>query len=413
MGRGSPTNYIVVLFGRSSCHAGLGRVVMNKFIGALIILLAGGLLIGCGGENNPAPEVVSEARVGIMTACDSLTSPAVSLSVVDSTNSLAINSAEIRYRANDGNWTTLEKSAAQPYVISGAPGKYDLEVRAAQYILQTAVVFVPQDESCEILQQDVRIGLTRPIVCPNPPSVIILNVIEPDIQAGLGINVNIPLNNGVERQCTNGECIVNLQTGSIGEYTVQFIGFPDQRELNIVNNIVHYSYSNTIIQMSVDNRTHQLITEGVENVGLKIPFEYGDSGCLEVIFDRVVATRLHHLAEDSNMVETREMRPFQIADSSSPICARNRVDISVDYEVILPAGTALADVNVDYLNNANWVPALCGPRYDNNTGQKKYICTARYMNPLFGDSYNIRTTIDGQEFFGSYISLENRCIFFE
>jgi hypothetical protein len=382
---------------------------MKKIIGVLILFWAGGWLVSCGGDGAVATQNIEEARIGSVGNCESVKGSAVSISVVDDANNMTINGAEIRYRVNDGDWKTIEEADTNPTPISGPPGKYDLEVRKEGYTFQTAVVFVPQDESCSIMQQDVKISLRQPTICPQPPQVIILDVVKPTILDGLSINVHIPPGMPTSRNCEQGKCTVNLQTGNIGDYEVEFVGFPDQREMLLENDIVHYSYMDVEIHMIVDDRIHQIVTEGVDNIGLIIPFNYGDSGCLEVIFDRVDANREHFHTSASNMVETRERRSLQITNISSEICRKETVDTVVEYDVKLPAGTALSDVRVDYWLDNSWTAASCNFR----PLEKKYICAALYQNPLFGDSYNIRTTIKEKEFLGSYISLENKCIIFE
>ncbi len=65
----------------------------------------------------------------------------------------------------------------------------------------------------------------------------------------------------------------------MGNYEISFIGFPYQRKMVVENSIVHYSYMQVAIHIIVDDRTHQIITEGVENVGLIIPFNFGPGNC--------------------------------------------------------------------------------------------------------------------------------------
>lgn len=109
------------------------------------------------------------------------------------------------------------------------------------------------------------------------------------------------------------------------------------------------------------------------------------------------------------MVETREERTLRVADISSGQCVRSNVQTVVEYDVVLPAGTALTQVTVEYWFNGKWVEAMC----DYKPEEKKFICQGMYENPLFGDSYNIRTIINDKEYIGTYISLDNKCIFFE
>jgi hypothetical protein len=384
---------------------------MKNVIGVLILFVAGGLFTGCwivdagvGGNR------VNEARIGTEGFCDSLQGPAVSLSVVHANNGMPINNFKIRYRINNGGWTDSEHNKQTPLIIPGPPGKYDLGVRAQTYSLQTAVVFVPQDEGCAIIQQDVEIPLQKPSVCPESPQVIILDVVEPSNITGLSIDVNDPSGEPFSRQCEQGRCIFNLQTDLMGNYTVTFKGFPDQRKMYIENSIVRYSYMNVAIYMIVGERKHQIVTEGVDNVGLTIPFNYGDSGCPEVIFNQVNATRTHFQNAASNMLVTKETQNLQIADLSSESCQRSMVNTEIEYDVRLPAGTNLNNVKVEYLRQNEWVKADC--RYSDV--EEGYICIAEYPNPLFGNNYNIRATIDNdREYFGSNISLENKCIIFE
>jgi hypothetical protein len=233
--------------------------------------------------------------------------------------------------------------------------------------------------------------------------------VKPEIMEGLSITVNSPFQTPANWQCNGGMCAFNMQSAQNGIYDVAFLGFPDQRVMFLENGIVRYSYLDVKIEIVVDQRVHQIVTEGVDNIGLNIPYDYGDNGCLGLIFGGIVASRHHYQTSASNMVETRELQSLRITDASSEICNRPNSQFIVEYDVKLPAGIVLNDVKVDYWMTDQWESASCSFQLDKN----RYICQAMYDNPLVGDSYNIRTTIDGEEFFGSYISLDNKCIYFE
>ncbi len=128
------------------------------------------------------------------------------------------------------------------------------------------------------------------------------------------------------------------------------------------------------------------------------------------ILDQVTVNREHIQTDASNMIETREKRPLQIADITSDICRISTIETNVEYDVLLPAGTNINFVKVEYWRGNDWVEASCGY----SSGDNNFVCVASYPNPLVGNIYNIRTTINNNdEFFGSYISLENKCIYFD
>lgn len=384
---------------------------MKKIVGVLILFLAGSLVVGCGSDANASNSMIQESSIGIVGGCEMAKGTAVSLTVIDKNGNMPIKGVKIRYQVNGGNWNEFDPITTNPIPIEGSSGQYNIEVRLADHPLQTAVVFVPQDESCSVLQQDVLIKLRSPLNCPNPPETIVMNVVQPPSEGIEGVNINVisPSEMQENSQCNGGVCAFNIHSMQTGVYEVTLDGFQDRRIMNLDNGIIRYTYPNVEIDLVVNQRVHKIVTEGVDNIGLKIPYNYRDDGCLGVDFEEIVPNRRHYQTPASNIIETIEKQSLRIADLSSEYCTRVQVDTTVEYNVLVPAGTEENSILVHYWLSNEWVKAEC----DYSDIDKEYICTADYKNPLLGDKYNIRTTINNEEFFGSYISLDNKCIYFE
>lgn len=258
---------------------------MKKFIGVLIFVFTGSLLMGCGIIDLEPKPMVQQSTIGIPGQCSSLHGSAVTVTAFYGNNPTPLTGLNIRYRVNGDDWQNLPETTTETTPIIGPAGTYNIEVRKESYPLQTAVVFVPQDEGCTIMEQNLEIIFHHPASCPPPPQVIILDVVQPHISDGLSIQVEKPTGETTTEQCRNGQCTFNLQTESTGNYNVVFVGFPAQREMYLENYVVHYSYMNVEVHVRVGERTHQIVTEGVDNINLIIPFNFGDSGCLEVLFN--------------------------------------------------------------------------------------------------------------------------------
>jgi hypothetical protein len=348
----------------------------------------------------------------MVPGCASSEGPAVSLMAEDEENHLPLSGLKIKYRINEGDWVPEIIVHDLPYVINGPAGKYEFELRKEGFPLRTLTVLVPQEGNCGIIQQELVLYAKRSTSCSTIPSVIVMEVISiPHNEDGLEIRLTPAGGFREPISCNNpNSCHFNIELNNSGDYVVEILGFQDHKDLMVIDDIVHYSYTNTTIEMSIGgNQFHTIVTEGISNIVLTIPYNYSDTGCYGVDFDKVSITREQLPPSAPNMFETMEKDPFTIGTIPSPSCPENLVGreyITMEYKVLLPAGTRTSDVQIQYFSEEGWKEATC---YEIDG----YTCNALYPNPFYGDQYQVRALIKDKELVGSNIALEDKCMLFD
>ena len=387
-----------------------GVCSMKKIIGVLLVLLAGSWFVSCGTTDTGIPLTVRGANSGVVEGCEKSEGVAVSIMAEDSQNHLPLDGLRIRYRIAGGEWNPEVVVNELPYLISGPAGEYEIEVRKEGFPLRTATILVPQEPSCGIIKQDWILYADRPS-CPTIPPVIEIQVVaNPPHEGGLEILLT-PAQGFKDRiPCDNlDSCHFNIEFSQVGDYVVEFLGFQDHKELVIVDDRVHYSYTDVTITMNDGGSHHKtIISEGVNKIVITIPYDYGDSGCHEVVFSEMEIVENHVSHVEQNNFQTLEKEAFTIGTVPSASCpegSMNRANFEVEYNVLLPAGTRISEVEIEYYSEQGWAEARC-------TENDGYTCHAVYPNPFYGDKYEVRALIEDKVLTGSSISLENKCIIF-
>ncbi len=396
----------------ASIAALFGACSMKKLIGVLLFLLAGGWLVSCGLIEDGSKPDVQELTLGVVPGCNDRVGSAVSIMAEDGFNHLPLDGLQIKHRVNGGNWIQKDEVNDLPYLIKGPAGKYDIEVRKAGFPLRTATIMVSQEPSCRIIQQEWVLYADRPL-CPTTPPVIDMEVIAESAN-GNGLDINLtPAGNFKDSiPCNNpSNCHFNIEVDKNGNYVVELSGFRDHRQMEIIDGVVHYSYTDVTIEMRIGNRQFKTIRSGgVSEITLTIPYEYGDSGCYEVALNDVQIAKQDVAPSDPAVVDTKENLAFDIEPYPSAKCPgaseNDSATVEVEYEVLLPVDTKISDVKVEYWSGGDWNQAIC----DDSVG---YTCRATYPNPFYDDRYQVRTIINDEVIVGSSVTLTNRCMIFK
>ena len=374
---------------------------MKKIIGALFLLVTGSWFVSCG-----VADIVSNASAGQVETehCKNQRGNAVLIQLLNQ-DQPHISEVIFSYSLNGEKWKNLENNGSGTLRIVDTGGTYRIKAEKKGYFRETALVLVPYDNDCRILEQIVTFTLRR-TDCPTETQLIV-NVLKPNPAGQLAAFVTFPWGEKTRQPCSTNNCILNLSLTNNGTYEIVFSGFPYSKNTNSSTAQVSYSYEKIEILLEDGNLKEHIVSEGIEELTLKIPYNLGASGCLEVNHDGLSVNGTFIFNKDSTLVEIRENATLFVSESNSPQCTMTPVVFDLQFDINLPSGTLPGTYTVEYWFENNWQPATC------NSNNGEISCVAKIRNPYHSDRYQIRTMINNEEFIAAYIPLMNKCIYFQ
>lgn len=382
---------------------------MKKIIGALFFLVTGSWFVSCG-----VADIVSNASAGQFDVdrCRNQRGNAVFIQLANQ-DQPHISEVNFSYSLNGVDWKPIENDGSGTVSIVDTGGTYRIKAEKRNYYPETALVIVPYDNDCQILEQIVTFTMHPTVLSewiPNPcftDAQLIIRVLKPNPAGQLAAFVKFPGGETTRQPCSGNNCILNLTLTNNGTYEIVFSGFPYSKNINPSTSRVSYNYEEIEILLEDGNRRKHIVSEGIEELTLKIPYNLGASGCLEVNHDNISANGTFIFNKDSTLVEIREDATLFVSASNSPHCSMTPVNFDLQFDINLPSGTLPGNYTVEYWFENNWQPAICNP----NNG--KISCVANIANPFHSDRYHVRAMINNQEYVAAYIALLNKCIYFE
>jgi hypothetical protein len=237
---------------------------------------------------------------------------------------------------------------------------------------------------------------------------MVIHISEPAVVDGLYVSVKIPGQAVVVRPCSLSYCQFNLSPTTSGIYEVIFSGLPDNRQMILSDgSTFRYEYTRVEIKIAVQDREHQIISEGVDTLTIKVPCEVGNYGCFEVNFDGLAVESTSVTAAESGRGNLYGGPIYHVYPANSSQCLQLPQAKQIHFGINVQPGTEKDENRVQYWFQGEWKPAQC------NFANGGYFCSADITNPFLANKYHIRTLVNNTEIDGAIIPLDNSCIYFE
>jgi hypothetical protein len=345
-------------------------------------------------------------ETAVPTPC--ATATAVLLTLTDA-NKLVLEGVQVSYRVDGGEWQEYPERVNGRVSLNGGVGTY--EIRAEKPSYETAETVVPlaafAESSC--VGEPVTAVLTLPFAqCPITPRPLLIRLPATSSAVPLVSAPDGSFRSLTCQQIDDGVCqeyALPLEQGDEGNFSLGIMNLPDAGTMQVVAGVVTYEYEPFEIELSQGMRQKFINAAGVRGVLIELPVKRDEVGCPLVDLTAVAhTTTLDHHANTVSIDQTGDLL---ITDLAADECQRPPILTDITYEVTLPAGTRLDEVEVIYWRDEDWVTAEC--RLENN----QYLCTAQLPNPFLGDFFSVRAVIGGIEHIGTQLPFSGLCFFFD
>jgi hypothetical protein len=375
---------------------------MKQATGTLIVVAS--LLVACASRSDPAE-----------IACDHSQETAVILTLLDEQGA-PLGDVSLIYRYNEGDWQEWPERVNGRAVIYGAAGAYHIRAEKQGYeAAEMAVTVAPLAEGmCGVVAQASTLRLAR-AACPVEPQPLTVDIIAPTETAGVTVTATSPNASQPDLACSQdgaGGCRpYTLPLASFGVYTITVAGLPGEGYMKLEDGVVAYTYEPYEIRLGHGQRQQLIQGQGAATVTIQLPVEPDEISCPLANFQAVTYTPDPDRREEAQAapdVELWQQGGLTITDLDAAVCQGQPELAPVAYEVVLPAGTRLSDVEVVYrAGEEAWQTAEC------HFASGQYLCTAQVPNPLVGQPFAIKALLQGQEYVGTQLPFDTVCMVFE
>jgi len=366
-----------------------------QLVAGLFLLLAGA---GCGSAE-PA-------------ACPDETYPAVALEVVDASGEPLIG-ASLRYRVDEGEWQEWPENLGRKTVIRGQPGLYQLEVSKQGFegVATTLEVPAAGKDACYPLPQAVRQQLAR-TPCPGPLSALTLTVDPPvdELQA----NVILPESGRQQLACQAAEgdfCReFSFEVAELGTYEISLVDLPGLGAMQVVSGVVAYDAPPVTLRLEHRGLTGTAEVSGVEAAELSFPVRRDEANCPLADFQALETTYPQGELAGETGGRPAPALHYQggllMTDLGAAACRAEPALTALPFSAELPAGTRLADVQVQVDYGEGWRTAEC------EFGDGRYLCWVEVPNPLLNRPFVARVLAGDEEAIGLSLPFSGMCLVF-
>jgi hypothetical protein len=342
----------------------------------------------------------------ISTPCP--TDTAVLLTLTDE-NKVVLDGVQVSYRVNGGEWQEYPERVNGRVTLSGGVGTY--EIRAEKTGYEPAETVVPlaalAENSCET--EAVTAVLTLPFAqCPTTPRPLLIRLPANSSPVPLASAPDGSFRSLTCRQTSDEVCqeyALPLEQGDEGNFSLAVMNLPETGTMQVIDGLVSYNYEPYELELTQGMRQKFINAAGVQGVLIELPVERDEVGC--PLVDLTAVTYTSEPGPYANTVSIDQTGDLLITDVAADECQQPPVLTNITYEVTLPEGTRLDEVEVIYWRDEDWVTAEC--RLENN----QYLCTAQLPNPLLNQFYSTRARINGVEYIGTQLPFTNLCLFFD
>jgi hypothetical protein len=379
------------------------RIVMaQKLFLWLLGLLAGGLLVGCAGASSPAASAVCEV-VEEQTA--------VSLTLRDA-NDAPLERVQVRYRLNDGPWTALPEAVNGRALIPGGGGAYQIRAEKAAYVAGETAVIVPAplQPDCRVPTQAVTLRLAA-AVCPTEPEPLVIQLLAPEEREDVRVTAVLPNRRTITLNCQPGAdgCqAYQLPFTEAGQHQIVINDLPTTSSIFLKDGVLDYNWIAYEVNLTHGGQSRRLTGDRASRLTLDFAVAPDEEGCAQPDLRALSVTRSPEPDSDAPFpaITVHQLGGLTMTDLSAEACQQPPVWTTVAFEVMVPAGTPLAEVALLYGLDGRWQRGECGVE------NGRLLCRAQFPNPFINQPYAVKAVVAGQERIATQLPFSNLCILF-
>ncbi len=372
----------------------------------LLFVLAGGWLVACAAAPAPTPT---------LPPCEVTDQTAVSVTFLDENNE-PLDRVQVSYRANGGSWQDLPERVNGQAFIPGGGGAYEVRANKTGYTLGETAVIVPAaiPETCKITTQTITLQLAQAI-CPNTPAPLTLEVLAPDSASDdapeLVLTAVTPGGNRQTLACQpDGQACQRfaLPLDNVGDYQLVLDNLPEFSGLSVNDGLIGYDWLPYEIELRHGTQTRVVSGAGANRLNLNFAVTPDEVGCPLPDLRGLTAVASPDLNSGKPYppVNIYHDGNLLMTDLGAAECRVRPVITPIDYEVIVPAGTPLADVSLLYWLNGDWQEGVC------QVANGRLFCTAEFPIPLLRQPYSVKAVVAGEEHIETQLPFDTLCIVF-
>jgi hypothetical protein len=336
---------------------------------------------------------------------------AVTLTLLDDEEA-PLEQVLVRYSHNDGPWISLPDPVNGRALIPGQSGVYQIRaVKAAYEAAETTVtVPAPSQPNCQAPTQQVTLQLAA-AVCPIEPESLALELLQPEEVERAKVTAVMPDGRPISLTCRpdSEECrAYELPLTQVGQYQLILDDLPATGPIFLEDGILHYDWLPYEVYLSHAGRNRRLAGERATRLTLDFTVAPDEGGCAQPDLRSltVAQTPAGESSAPFPPARVHQLGGLLMTDLSAEACQQPPVLTTVAFEVVVPAGTPLAEVELLYGLDGRWQRGECG--LENG----RLLCNAQFPNPFINQPYAVKAIVAGQEQIATQLPMSNLCILF-
>ncbi len=379
---------------------------MSKLTVGLLLGLWLGLVLLLGLAACRGDEVADTA------VCDFTNQTAVTLNLLDENGDPA-RLVQLRYRVDDGAWQELPESVNGTAVLQAGPGTYQIHVETPGYAPDEITIVVPEPAagSCTLVPETATLPLSLP-VCPSVDLATLTIEIDSVSET---VQVTAVANPGGVQSLTcdeetDGNChSYSLTLPGAGELLLAVENLGGIGPMQINDGFVSYALNESQLALRQNSQQQSVTANGAHSLVASLSVTLDEAGCPLADFRTLETETDPNVNDDEPFPELRivQLSNLTVTDMAATACQATPELFPVQFEAILPTGTALADVSVQVFADGDWQTATC------EMANGRFLCSYTLPNPLIGQSYAYKVVADDEEYVGSSLPFDNVCLIFE
>jgi hypothetical protein len=318
----------------------------------------------------------------------------------------------VRYSHNDGPWIALPEPVNGRALIPGQSGVY--QIRAVKVAYETAETTVtvpePSQPSCPAPAQEVTLRLVA-AVCPIEPESLALRLLQPEKVERVKVTAVMPDGSHMSLTCQpdSNDCrAYELPLTQVGGYQLILDDLPATGPIFLEDGILNYDWLPYEVYLSHAGQNLRLNGERANRLMLDFTVTPDEGGCAQPDFQSLTVVQMPEVESTAPFPSTRvhQLGGLLMTDLSAEVCQQPPVLTTVAFEVVVPAGTPLAEVDLLYGLDGRWQRGEC--ELENG----RLLCNAQFPNPFINQPYAVKAIVAGQEHIANQLPFSNLCIVF-
>lgn len=318
----------------------------------------------------------------------------------------------VRYRHNDGPWISLPEPVNGRALIPGRSGVYQIRAEKAAYEAAETTVIVPTplQPTCETPTQPVTLQLVA-AVCPIEPESLTLQLLQPEEAERARVTAVMPDGRHMSLTCQpdSDDCrTYELPLTQVGRHQLILDDLLAAGSIFLEDGILNYDWIPYEVYLSHAGRSLRLNGERASRLTLDFAVNPDEVGCAQPDLRSLTVAQTPEVESAAPFPpgSVHQLGGILMTNLSAEACRQPPVLTTVSFEVVVPAGTPLAEADLLYGLDGRWQKGECGVE------NGRLLCNAQFPNPLVNQPYAVKAMVAGQEHIANQLPISNLCIIF-